>query len=153
MVPYPTNLDSLLLEETLSGGPGLGGGGQNNGEQQFALSFQWQDRAGSSDNYRLKIFRNGIYESEIYGLTDDRLGDGDQITRPIIRNTYALGDTLRCQLLSTDLAYYNYFTDIANSDGRGFSAPTPYNPRTSLSGNALGYFGVWYLSEKTVVVR
>lgn len=151
--PYPVSLDSLILEETLSGGPGPGGGNPNNGEKQFSLSFQWQDRAGSSDNYRLKVFRNGRYESEIYGLTDDRLGDGDQITRPIIRNTYAQGDTLRCQLLSSDIAYYNYFTDIANSDGRGFSSPTPYNPRTSLSGNALGYFGVWYLSEKIVVVR
>lgn len=147
ITPYPVTLDSLILEKALSGGPG-----GNSGTEQYSLAFRWQDRAGSADNYRLKVFRNSRYESEIYGLTDDRLGDGEQITRPIIRNTYAPGDTLLCQLLSTDRAYYNYFTDVDNSDGRALSSPTPYNPRTMLSGNALGYFGVWYMAEKVVVV-
>lgn len=150
--PVAVALDSLLLEKSVGGGTGGPGGGGTT-EDQYSLTAQWKDPAGMENFYRLKIYRNGEFQSSTYILTDDRLGDGEPISRPVIRQTFEKGDTLRCQLLSVSKGYYDYFTDLANSEGRGFSAPTPYNPKGNLTGEALGYFGVWFVSEKTIVVQ
>jgi len=151
IVPKAVELDKLLVEESPSGG-GLGGGG-GNVEKQFELTLEWQDIAGEANFYRAKIFKNEAFLSGVYVLADDVLGDGVTLTRPVIREFFDLGDEIRVQLLSINKGYYDYFSDIANSDGRGFSSPTPYNPGSNLDNNALGYFGIWQMSEKMITVE
>ena len=148
LVTVPVSLDSLLLQKSSSGGMP---GGQ--ASDQYSLTAQWTDPPGAPHYYRLKIYKNNEFQSGTYILADDRLGDGEPISRPVIRQTFEKGDTLRCQLLTVNKGYYDYFTDLANSEGRGFSAPTPFNPKGNLTGDALGYFGVWYVSEKVIMVE
>lgn len=149
--PRAVALDSLLIEKTETGGgpggPPSGGSGEN-----YALTVEWRDPAGEQNFYRIKIFKNGEFQSGTYFLADDRLGDGLKISRPIIRQTFEKGDELRVQLLSVSKAYYHYFTDLANAEGRGLSAPVPYNPKGNFSGDALGYFGAWQVSEKVIKI-
>lgn len=145
--PAPVALDTLLVEKN-EGNP-MGG----DPVETYELTAKWQDIQDMENFYRLKIYRNGAFQSDLLIMTDDRLGDGAVITRPIIRQQYALGDTLRCELLACDLAYYQYFSDIFNAEGRGPSAPVPFNPVGNFDNNALGYFGIWYLSEKIIVVQ
>ena len=152
VVPNPVVLDTLLVEKMAAAGPGGPGGGGNN-EDRYSLTAAWWDNAGTASYYRLKIFENQQALSGLYILADDRLGDGEYISRPVIRQTFSLGDTLRCQLLTVNKGYYDYFTDLANSDGRGFSSPAPFNPKGNLGNEVLGYFGVWYVSEKTIVAQ
>ncbi|MCC7246987.1 MAG: DUF4249 family protein [Saprospiraceae bacterium] len=144
--PVAAVLDSLKMDK--NGSPG---GGNTAG--QYTLSAFWKDVPGMENYYRLKIYRNRIFQSETYILSDDRLGDGALIVRPVIRQSYDLGDTLRCELLSVNKAYFDYFTDIASASGQGLSNPSPYNPKGNLQGDALGYFGIWFVSEKTIIVR
>ncbi|HNM26592.1 MAG TPA: hypothetical protein PKL15_14225, partial [Saprospiraceae bacterium] len=96
---------------------------------------------------------NGEFLSALYLLADDRLGDGTRISRPVIRESFERGDLLRVQLLSVSRDYYDYFTDLANADGRGLAAPAPYNPKSNWTGGTLGYFGVWQVSEAAVRVE
>ena len=146
--PVWVGLDTLMVEKTADGGlngsPGAG---------KYTLTAVWQDHAGEANYYRLKIYKNGALQAGTYILADDRLGDGETIMRPVIRETYSLGDTLRVQLLSVSKGYYDYFTDMANFEGRGLSAPTPFNPKSNWSDDILGYYGVWQVSEKTVLVQ
>ncbi len=151
IAPAPVSLDSLLIVKSMGGaGPGGQAGGSTD---QYSLTAEWKDALGSSDFYRLKIYQNSVFQSGTYILTDDRLGDGEPISRPVIRQTFDLGDTLHCQLLAVNKGYYDYFTDLANGDGRGYSSPAPFNPKGNFSGGVLGYFGVWYVSEKTIIVN
>lgn len=147
VVPNPVLLDTLLIKKTP---PGTLGGGSNS-DDRYSLTAAWWDDAGTSSYYRLKIFQGQEFLSGLYILADDRLGDGDYISRPVIRQTFSSNDTLRCQLLAVNKGYYDYFTDLANSDGRGLSSPAPFNPKGNLGEDVLGYFGVWYYSEKTIV--
>lgn len=145
--PAPVPLDMLMVEKN-EGNP-MGG----STESAYELTAKWQDLPGMPNYYRLKIYRNDDFQSNLIVMMDDRLGDGSPIVRPIIRQQYALGDTLKCALLSTDEAYYQYFTDIFNAEGKGLSAPAPFNPRGNFDHNVLGYFGIWYLSEMIIVVQ
>ena len=154
IVPKAVELDELLIEESAGGGPGGGpGGGGGTGEKQFELTLKWQDIEGEPNFYRAKIFKNEEFLSGVYVLADDVLGDGVTLTRPIRREFFNLGDEIQVHLLSINKGYYDYFSDIANSDGRGFSSPTPYNPDSNLDNKALGYFGVWQVSEKIITVE
>lgn len=145
--PAPVALDMLMVDK--NGGNPMGG----SNEPGYTLTAKWQDLPGMPNFYRLKIYRNDDYQSDLIVMMDDRLGDGMVIARPVIRQQYALGDTLKCALLSTDEAYYQYFTDIFNAEGKGLGAPVPFNPGGNFDHNALGYFGIWYLSEKILVVE
>ncbi|NUO03037.1 MAG: DUF4249 domain-containing protein [Saprospiraceae bacterium] len=148
-VPYPAPLDALMTEKVETGGPS----GNGTSEAHYMLTAKWQDIPGQSNYYRLKIFQNDAFQSGTYILSDDRFGDGLPIVRPVIRQTFQQGDVLRCQLMSVNKSYYDYFTELANVEGRGFSAPTPFNPNGNLSGEVLGYFGIWQASEKVIVVE
>ena len=148
IVPVFVSLDTLLIEEN-SGG--FGGGG--NSDENYALTTEWQDTEGEENFYRVKVFRNNEYQSDLYVLTNDALGDGTKLTRPVIGERYALGDELRVQLLSVNKSYHDYFSDIANGEGRGLNTPVPFNPQCNIDQNVLGYFGVWQLSEKVVIVE
>lgn len=155
-IPLAVPLDTLMVEKIQGNAPGGGGPGNppdGMAADQYLLTAKWHDPAGSDNYYRLKIFKNGEFQSATYILTDDRLGDGAPISRPVIRQTFEKGDVLRCQLLSVNKAYYDYFTDLANVAGRGFSAPTPFNPSGNLTEDVLGYFGIWQVSEQVIVVE
>lgn len=147
VVPSAVPLDTLFVEKNATAG-GPGGASEN-----YLLTAEWQDEAGQENYYRLKIDRNGGFLSDLYLLADDRLGDGTRISRPVIRQSFAQADVLRVQLLSTSRDYYDYFTDLANADGRGLAAPAPYNPKSNWTGETLGYFGVWQVSEATIEVK
>lgn len=152
LMPAPVVLDSLIIEKNeATGGPG---GGPNGGsEESYSLTVEWRDVPNMENYYRVKIFRNGLPETGLYLLADDRLGDGLKISRPVIRQNFEKGDLLHVQLLAVSKAYYDYFTDLANAEGRGLSAPAPYNPKGNFSNDMLGYFGAWYVSEKSVLVE
>lgn len=148
IVPAPVSLDTLLIEEN----PGGFGSGSNS-EGDYALTAEWLDIEGEENFYRVKVFRNNEYQSDLYVLTNDALGDGTKLTRPVIGERYALGDELRVQLLSVNKSYHDYFSEIANREGRGLNVPVPFNPQGNIDQNVLGYFGVWQLSEKVVIVE
>ncbi len=143
LVPQRVELDSLFVEPIEGDGPG----------PEFRLVAQWQDIPDVSNFYRLKVYRNGIFQSDVYTLTNDALRDGEMIERPVIGKTYRQGDELRVELLSVNRGYYDYFVDIANSGGRGISSPTPVNPVSNINNEALGFFGLWHISERTIIAR
>ncbi|MEQ1746686.1 MAG: DUF4249 domain-containing protein [Saprospiraceae bacterium] len=149
--PRLVPLDSLFVEKNESGG--IRPGGASGPVENYELSLQWTDPAGEANFYRARIYRNGGFLSELYVMSNDVLGDGTLTTRPIIRQNFAEGDQLRVQHLSVSKGYFDYFSELANTDGRGLSSPAPYNPKGNFSPPVLGYFGIWHVSEKSVTVQ
>ena len=153
IVPFPVLISDIKFEKKILAPGGLGGGHGGEKDNEYSLSVLWNDSVDEKNYNRIKIYNNGEYQSEIYALYNDKLQNGNSINMPIIRQSFALGDTINVALLSCNKSYFDYFADIANSDGRGFSAPTPYNPNGNIEGNALGYFGIWYVSNMEKVVE
>lgn len=138
--PYPATLDTLIteIEERPFGG-----------DIDVRMFAEWNDEAGIQNFYRLRPYRNDTLLAQSYNLTDDDFSDGDKITTPI-REEFELGNLIKMELLSVDKNYYRYFLELSSVVGNGFNGSNPYNPIGNFDNDALGYFGIFSVSEKEV---
>jgi len=150
IVPNPVTLDNIEFNENSISGPGGGPGGKDG---DYNLSVEWKDALEEKNYNRIKIYTNGEYLSGIYVLYDDKIQNGNDVRMPIMRQRFSKGDTVKVELLACSKSYFDYFADIANGEGRGFSSTTPFNPMGNVNNGAIGYFGIWYISEKERVVK
>lgn len=110
----------------------------------------------TEDNYLIKYYRNDslVYnrETDVYVLND--YGVGENIDGVPSAVYYAPGDKARVEMYSLSRDGFLFYSDlltILNSDGGMFSPP-PANPRSNISGGALGFFQVSAMSANEVVV-
>jgi hypothetical protein len=111
----------------------------------------------TEDNYLFKFYRNDslIYTSpgDVYIFNDYGIGERiDGVASPVY---YAPGDTARVEMYSITrdgYLFYNDLSTILNSDGGMFSPP-PANPRSNISGGALGFFQVSSMSTAGRILK
>lgn len=111
----------------------------------------------TEDNYLIKYYRNDslVYnrETDVYVLND--YGVGENIDGVPSSVYYAPGDKARVEMYSLSRDGFLFFSDlltVLNTDGGMFSPP-PANPRSNISGGALGFFQVSAISSSEVVLR
>ncbi len=110
----------------------------------------------TEDNYLFKFYRNDslIYtdETDVYIFNDYGIGERiDGVASPVY---YAPNDKARVEMYSISrdgYLFYNDLVTIMNSDGGMFSPP-PANPRSNITGGALGFFQVSSMTTAEVVV-
>jgi hypothetical protein len=111
----------------------------------------------TEDNYLFKFYRNDslIYTSEtdVYIFNDYGIGENiEGFPSPVY---YAPGDKARVEMYSISregFLFYNDLINIMNSDGGMFSPP-PANPRSNITGGALGFFQVSSMTYTEVTVE
>ncbi len=138
--PYPAILDTLIteIEERPFGG-----------EIEVRVFAEWNDEAVVPNFYRIRPYQNDTLIAQSYNLIDDDFSDGDKITTPI-REEFELGNLMKMELLSVDKNYYRYFLELSSVVGNGFNSSNPYNPIGNFDNDALGYFGIFSVSEQEV---
>jgi hypothetical protein len=110
----------------------------------------------TEDNYLFKFYRNDslIYtnDTDVYIFNDYGIGERiDGVSSPVY---YAPGDKARVEMFSISrdgYLFYNDLVTIMNSDGGMFSPP-PANPRSNVTGGALGFFQVSSMTTAEVVL-
>lgn len=110
----------------------------------------------TKDNYLIKYYRNDSLvfnnETDVYVFND--YGVGEKIDGVPSAVYYAPGDKARVEMYSLSRDGYLYYSDlvtILNSDG-GMFGPPPANPRSNITGGAMGFFQVSAMSYKEVTV-
>ena len=111
----------------------------------------------TEDNYLFKFYRNDslIYtnETDVYIFNDYGIGENiEGFPSPVY---YAPGDKGRVEMYSITREGYLFYNDlitIMNSDGGMFSPP-PANPRSNITGGALGFFQVSSMRSREVSVE
>ena len=101
--------------------------------------------------YRIRVFKNDSINTESYRLYDDQYANG--LITDIIVSHATQGDTYRIELWSLDKStyiYYNTLGDLMYSNP--VFGSTPSNPVTNLSNGALGYFGSYAVTSRTIVI-
>lgn len=124
------------------------------GADSFEIVLNYQDPLADINFYRIKSTVNGIPRSagEKLLVIEDRYSAGAYFTLPIFTDSYELNDSVDVELVSMSHAMFDYFTTLALLvDGSGSAAPT--NPSSNWSGGALGYFGAFSVSKKSILVR
>jgi hypothetical protein len=100
----------------------------------------------TKDFYLFKCFRNGeieyAAENDIYFSDDELIGENiDGVPLPVF---FAKDDLARVEVYSMSRDAFVYYRDLQKlltNDGGLFGTP-PANPRSNLSGDALGFFQV-----------
>lgn len=110
----------------------------------------------TEDYYLFKFYRNGVLEyateTDIYFSDDKLLAENiDGIPAPIY---YANADVARVEAYSLTRDAFIYYRDLQKlltSDGGLFGTP-PANPRSNLSGGAIGFFQVSAIQSGEITV-
>ena len=124
------------------------------GADSFEVVVNYQDPLADLNFYRIKSTVNGTPRSEGTKLLviEDRYSVGAYFRLPIFTDSYELNDHVDVELVSMSHVMFDYFTTLALLvDGSGSPAPT--NPSGNWSGGALGYFGAFSVSKKSILVR
>jgi hypothetical protein len=111
----------------------------------------------TEDNYLFKFYRNDslVYtnHNDVYIFND--VGIGERIDGAPSPVYYAPGDEARVEMYSVSRNGYLFYNDlnaILNSDGGMFSPP-PANPRSNITGGALGFFQVSAMTSASIAVK
>ncbi|MEA3497372.1 MAG: DUF4249 domain-containing protein [Bacteroidota bacterium] len=127
-------------------------------DEGYMVKCHFTDPAGINNYYRLKTYENGVLlnSSSDFVLSDDKVFDGNMAQMPLRMKTFQINDTITVELLSLNKDTYDYYnTLIENSSGPGFMSggSTPANPLSNISNGAMGYFGVYTISSKTIIIQ
>lgn len=131
------------------------------GTDQLIANVWYTDPVGAGNNYRFIQFVNEHKEATVF-VNNDKLNDGKAQAFPLFylkhdgneKRNISKGDTVRIELQCIDANMYKYWYSLSTVSGtQVFSAVTPANPVTNISGGALGYFSAYTSRSLRVVLR
>ncbi len=135
---------------------------ESDGDRGYDLYVLFRDPPEPGNYYRINahvsnpLIPSDSIDGRRYRLYSDKLTNGNEASfRVRIRRAITAGDTVTIDLLSIDKATYDYFNtlnDILTSD-RSPTSLSPANPNTNLDNGSLGYFAVYAIDTKRIVLR
>lgn len=133
----------------------------NFGQTFYEITLNFQDNSDKKEFVIIDAKLNGKdFEFPIF--YDDRLSNGNYMN---LRFNMIPQDSLKnginefaVRMRTVDEQTFNYYNElydiiIKNSSASPFSPSSPANPKSNISNNALGYFGAYAISEKSVVIK
>jgi hypothetical protein len=153
-LPYPIALDSVAAQKITATGPG-----NKENKNKYYLKCYFTDPEGSEDYYRVEpLLSNSDTLASSYQIYSDEVTNGQHIEFPVQKPTFSLGDSAIVEFYHVNKENYNYYKTANNilksRKGPMASASAPQaNPLTNISGEAVGYFGTFAVSKKTIIVK
>jgi hypothetical protein len=127
-------------------------------EGQFYSPLLYAQEPQDEQNYYLwKFYRNGEVvndEGEYLTISND-VAIGEYITGIQAPFYYAAGDIAKVEMISLSRGCFVFYSDLSNlvfSDGGVFS-PQPADPRSNITGGALGFFQVSSIVEEEILIE
>ena len=125
----------------------------------YNIKFWITNKSGEDEYFLIKLSNPGsgtLYSIKAYKLN---YAGGDQVE---IRNTkidFEKNTSLKIDLIAIDKNAYEYYSDLNSLTGDGdfdvseYLEMNSFNPKSNLSGGALGYFGAYSYKTYTVTVQ
>jgi Domain of unknown function (DUF4249) len=143
------NIDSLTLIKNDSQRIFIGGNNPN--ETHFEIHCFFKDPP-EKNFYRVKVFKNDSINTENYRLFDDQYTNGEETELRAVGRVVT-GSAYRIELESLDDKTYGYYRTLSDLlFTNPFFGSTPANPNNNLSNGALGYFGTFSVSSRTMKI-
>ncbi len=124
------------------------------GDPGYVVYCEVEDPAAIKNFYRVIITVNG--EAQNTGadlfLFDDQYTDGNRIVIPLFSESFSPNDVIKMDMLTMDEKVYNYLEGVSELAGGGGQSAAPANPVSNWDNGALGYFGAYTRSSKTVTL-
>lgn len=132
------------------------------GRTVYSVSVDFTDNPEENNYYMIRLLKGGAMVENSYYLIDGlnaNQGVVERVNESIIRFSESFfddeGGVLDIFVYSIDSEVYNYFLDLNDILywRHRFQPPTPYNPRSNISGGVLGYFAAWSFDKETVMLQ
>ncbi len=122
------------------------------GQKRAQLFVIFTDPPGIPNYYRFVLVANGKIQEE--DARDDRFSDGRINGRPSVigyddAENIRSGTVVEVDMYGIDEPMFQYFSSIRNADG---NSAAPANPKSNITGGALGYFGAFSLQRQQVIL-
>jgi hypothetical protein len=122
----------------------------------YNVFLVFQDQPGKNW-YRILSSVNGelLNEPGDILVIDDNLNDGNLIRIPVFTHLYEPGDTVIAELQSLDAELYEFYQTFATVASEEAGSPfmaAPANPESNIEGGALGVFGAYTTSKRTIIL-
>ena len=127
---------------------------ENDGKIYQVLLYG-QEPQETIDFYYFKFYRDSLLEvdNNIYVFDDKVLGSSlDGLPSPILFREGELAGVEIYGITRVQFVYLSDLANILNNDGGMFSPP-PANPRSNISGGALGFFQVSGLNRASILIE
>lgn len=122
-------------------------------EPPLILDIAFIDKPSQDNFYMLRIFRNDTLMNDAISLASDEFNSSGIIEYTEWRYDFKNRDRAKVEVYSIDKDLYTYFMMLNDVSSPGISFSTPYNPKSNLTGAALGYFGSWSFVSDTITVN
>jgi len=124
-------------------------------ESGYYVNLYIFDPPGIKNYYRVKHWKNGVYQSSIddFYIFDDRYVDGNRLEINLFSSPFELNDTVKVQLISLDESAYDYFKTFEELVNNNPGSAAPANPNSNISNGALGYFSAWSSHTRTFILK
>jgi hypothetical protein len=126
-------------------------------DEFYEVFFYAKEPQETKDYYLFKYYKNGEIlkdsDTEISFAEDTFVGE--DIHDIATAGFFALEDSATVEFYSLTREGFVYYTDmfnVLNNDGGMFGA-VPSNPRTNLTGGALGYFQTSAVTRRSIIVK
>ncbi len=166
-LPSAVPIDSLHSEvRSRNNGPG-GPGDQIPRIQTYQVSCYFNDPESADNYYRLKYYKNDTLQNGLgdYVIASDQLANGQSNSPRIsngqsnflnVRGRYVLNDLVKVEVLSIDkkgFEFYSALQKLINDQGSIIGTDAPSNPVNNISNGALGYFGAYAITVKSMTIK
>lgn len=122
-------------------------------EPSYLLDIIFSDNPFAENYYMVRIIRNDTLMKGYISLASDFFNNSGKIDYTEWRYDFRSGDRATVELYSIDRDLFVYFSMINEATSPGIGFATPYNPRSNLRGNALGYFGSWSVTSDSIRIN
>jgi hypothetical protein len=120
-----------------------------NGEVFVVLTPIYTDAPTPGNRYQFMLYKNNALQDNIT-VYDDEVNNGATNNRPVFLETKA-GDSITIDMQCLDNATFDYFFALEETISQSSAAPA--NPKSNISGGALGYFKLHYSQKRLLIIR
>jgi hypothetical protein len=153
-MPYPVGYLNLEIKREADYGNIFGSGSGNN-SWRYVVDYELKDPAEYKNYYRFVVYyKNGNVIT--HRAFDDQFHNGKIIADDFeLRDTtyFSPGDTVKIELQNIGSGAYNFFRTLQEgAGGMSFLSASPSNPISNISNNALGYFNVYSVTDRSLII-
>ena len=136
-MPAVVTLDSLYTQKSAFGG------------DRLELVPEYTDPVATGNYYHFMEYKNDTESTDIF-IRNDRLINGQVVNQPL-GGGFKHKDSVALYLECVDSAIYQYYYSLEQTNNQ--NSATPANPRSNITGGALGYFSAHTSSFKSIIVQ
>jgi len=118
------------------------------------MVLHYQDPVNVLNQYRFVLYKNSVQAKTIFA-NDDNFSNGRYVDFDLYqdKSDIRVGDNVLVEAQCIDRNVYLYWFSLEQQQDNGNVGPTPSNPPSNLSNNALGYFSAHTVQSLALTIR